>query len=170
MLPIRKLKLRIYCASVLAAVALLMQAPLNAATAVLTLTVSGTIAPTPVWQDGSSVNITTVSFSYAGQIANGTPATNVDSATATVKLVNATAYPASVALVRPTGCAIGATSVTDANVHFLDNGTPRTTNTTISLTTNGNQSYAVRFASAGNYGDKSGAVSCSGNGSLTYTY
>ncbi len=151
------------------ATAAMLAIPAYAATEVLTLTVTGTILSTPDWQDGSSASIASVAFDFDGLVA-GAAAANVDSAASTVKLVNATAYPATVALVRPATCTIGADNVANGDVHFLNNGTPVTTDTNISLATNGDQSYALRFAAAGNYGDKSGAVACAVSGSLTYTY
>jgi hypothetical protein len=139
-----------------------------AADTVLDINVTGTIAAQPVWQDGSSANITAITLDFSGLVA-GPAAQDVDSAPSTAKLVNAIAYPASVALVRPANCTIGADAVNNADVHFLNNSTPVTTDSSFDIGANTDQSYALRFAAAGNYGDKSGAVSCD-PGSLTYTY
>jgi hypothetical protein len=132
----------------------------------LTLTVSGSRAAAPVWQDGAAATITTLGFAFSG--VAGVAATNVDSANQTAKLVNATSYPASVAVTAPSTCTIGATAVTGTDVKVLFGGTAA--GATISLASNANQTFAIRFLSTGNYGDKTGTVACSGSGLLRYTY
>lgn len=153
----------------------------------LTLTVSGFIAATPQWDDGSflepkweapvnfsvqpdggKAHIMLANFSFSG-IA-GTAAANVDSESQPIRLTNASSYPATVALFRPSMCTIGANTIAHSDVHFLNNGTPVTKDTTFSISNQSLQNFAIRFAAAGNYGDKSGAVSCTQNGHLTYTY
>lgn len=156
--------------SSLVAIALFAIAKAYAATRVLTISATGTILPMPDWQNGSNASISTMSFNFGTLFAGPTAAANVDSANFTAKLVNASSYPATVALVRPSGCTIGATPVLAANVHFMNNRTAVTANGNITITSNANQTYALRFASAGNHGTNSGAVSCTTSGNLTYTY
>lgn len=148
----------------------LLPASAFAGSEAVTLQATGTIAAAPAWQDGAGADLTNIAFSFASLIAGSASAADVDSAAFVAKLVNATAYPATVALLRPAGCAIGANSVTDSNVHFVNNGTAISSNANISISSNGNQSFALRFASAGGHGSQSGSVSCTTPGSLTYSY
>jgi hypothetical protein len=60
--------------------------------------------------------------------------------------------------------------VADQHVHFLNNGSAVTADGTFDISSSSNQSYALRFASVGSYGDKAGAVDCIGAGALTYSY
>ena len=140
-----------------------------AATKGLTLKVQGSVKGAPAWQDAGGAAITEVSFDFGALVAGEVAAVDVNSADAQVKLVNALAYPASVSLVRPQGCAIGATNVANSDVVFIDNGAPVATNGNLSLS-NALQTYALRFSQGGNYGTASGAVACATNGSMTYSY
>jgi hypothetical protein len=141
----------------------------SAATKVLSLLVSGTIAPSPEWQDDTGAPITSMNINFSGLMAGTTAAVAVDSPTVPVKLIAST-YPASVALVRPAGCAIGVSAVNNNNVHFMMNNIAITTNSNINIPNANVQSFGLRFAAAGNHGNKSGAVNCSTAGTLTYTY
>lgn len=141
-----------------------------AATEAVTLTASGTIAAAPQWQDGAGADLTSIAFNFGNLIAGSTPASDVDSASYAAKLVNASAYPATVALVRPGTCTIGANNVTNANVHLVFNATAVTSDSNISLPSNANQAFSLRFAAAGNHGSQAGVVACGTSGSLTYTY
>jgi hypothetical protein len=148
---------------------LALSANVFGASEILTLSTTGAISAAPEWQDGDSVPISAVSFDFGGLVA-GPAGADVDSANQVVKLVNATAYPATVALVRPSSCSIGATLVTNSHVHFMGNGSAVTSDSSVSIASNATQTYGLRFSSAGSYGDKSGSVSCVNPGSLTYTY
>lgn len=136
----------------------------------LEVSLSGTVWPTPNWRLSSGGSITTADISFAGKIAPGTANTNVDSVATGIRLVSASAYPATVAVVRHSSCKIGSTSISDTYVHILYDGTAVTTNSNISIADSNAHNYALRFAAAGGYGTLSGAVSCTNNGSLTYTY
>lgn len=141
----------------------------QAGTKTLTLTASGTMVRSPLWLGATSDILTTQTFSFEGIIA-GPTAVDVTSADVTIKLVGVTAYPATVALVRPSSCTIGSEGVADTDVHFVNNGSIVTADTALSIASDATQTYALRFAAAGNYSDKAGAVSCGATGSLTYTY
>lgn len=168
-------------------VTLILSGSAFAATRNLYLCVTGTILPRPDWEtaDGPSwekdvdfsvdrssekAPVTNVCYDFGGVVAGDTPALNVDSAAIRIRLTNATSYPATVALTRPTGCMIGVSPIHGANVHFINNGIAVTTNSNISMTSNALQSYGLRFAAAGNHGSQYGAVTCTSAGSLTYTY
>ena len=140
-----------------------------AGSAALTLGTTGTITAAPVWEDGAGTVITNISFDFTG-IAQSSANLNVDSTSKTVKLVNASAYPATVTLVRPASCTIGSNAVANTDVNFLNNGSAVGTDGNISIASAANQTYALRFAAAGNYGTFTGAVSCTSTGSLTYSY
>jgi hypothetical protein len=135
-----------------------------AANADLALTVSGSVAPMPQWQDSSNNPLSQLTFVFSG--VAGLASSNVDSASVGAKLVNALSYPASVSVTTPSGCSIGTSNVTNNDVQLLVGGT--VAGNTVSLATNGISQFSLRFAS--NYGDKSGAVNCSSGGRLRYTY
>lgn len=136
----------------------------------VTLQVEGTIASSPDWQDANGGAVSAISFSFGSRVASAISVEDVDSTPFTIKLVNATSYPASVALVRPGGCLIGGSEVQNEDVHFLNNGTPLSSNQAISIATDASQSFALRFAAAGQHGAQSGSVACNVPGSLTYSY
>ena len=137
-----------------------------AATADLGLTVSGTVLPTPQWQDASGKPIATLGFVFTG--VAGSASTAVDSAAAVAKLENALAYPASISVTLPSTCSIGSTRVKDTDVAVLVSGSPASS--TLTLPSNKSESFALRFAATGGYGDKSGVVSCANSGRMRYTY
>lgn len=137
-----------------------------AANADLTLTVAGTRTAAPQWQDGVATNIASLPFTFSG--VAGVAAANVDSATSTAKLINATSYPATIAVTTPIGCSVGVTPVTNVNVALLVAGVAAAA--TFNLASNANQTFALRFLAAGNYGDKIGAVACTTPGLLRYSY
>lgn len=172
----------------ISALLLAFSGPTFAATKIVQLYVTGSMYAGPDWEDdhtsapqwetaadfsldlnSEKASINSVNFTFSG-VSSNSPAVPVDSAPSSIRLTNAFTYPATVALVRPSGCTIGATPVLAANVHFLNNGFAVTTNSTISVTSNARQTYAIRFAAPGNHGSQSGAVSCSTPGSLTYNY
>lgn len=132
----------------------------------LAMTVSGSRNAAPKWQDSTSADVTTLDFAFSGVV--GAAASDVDSATVQAKLVNAISYPASVAVTAPGTCSIGATNVSAADVKVLHNS--GVASASINLANNTLQNFAVRFAAAGGYGDKAGAITCSSNGRLRYSY
>lgn len=135
----------------------------------LGLTVEGTIANAPEWRNDLNAPIANTSFSFSNNIA-GSPIRNIDSSEAKIKLFNAKAYPATVAISMPNNCSIGDTNlIQDAHVHFLNNGSAITTTGSTFTMAEGLQTFKIRFASAGGYGDKSGAIKCDA-GALVYEY
>lgn len=152
-------------------VSFLMVSSALGATSSVTLTVSGSILPRPEWQNTGGTAISTMAFAFSGY-AGVTAATNVDSAAVTAKLVNSASYPATVSLTLPTTCLIGATAVTQSHISLVTDATgtsSEVTGTSFQVSANTDKTFALRFASAGNYGDKSGAVSCTA-GAVTFTY
>ena len=140
-----------------------------AGSAVLTLKVTGTVAPAPAWQNAAGETIFDVKFNFDNRIA-GKANRNVDSAIAQVKLVRAKSHPAGVELMLPTGCAIGMTRVADSHVHLMVNDDAKSGNSHFTIPPDLLQNYQLRFAAAGKYGSAFGAVNCIKNGSLTYEY
>ena len=138
----------------------------NAANLDLALTVSGSRTAAPKWQSAAGVDITTLDFAFSG--AAGVAAANVDSTTVVAKLVNATSYPATIAVTVPATCTIGVSAVAPADIKVVFNAAIAAA--TLSIASNANQNLAIRFLAAGNYGDKVGAVACATAGQLRYTY
>ncbi len=137
----------------------------------LDLDVTGTILDAPAWRDGSSNVITTASFNF-GNVITGDAATNVDSDDITVVLKDASiaGQLASIALTTPSSCTIGGDAVSNSDVKLVFSSTEFADGATLTFTESSSSSIKLRFADDGSYGDKSGAVSCSGAGSLTYQY
>lgn len=160
---------------VFSAVALSMPATANVSSgsAPLTLSVGGTIAARPQWQNSSSSEITSLTFTFSG-IAESSASANVNSDVSQAKLVNTLAATGDVSLTRPTGCSIGGTSVANGDIRLVSDvsGSSAEYDGSVSLTLSNNTLYnfSLRFLASGGYGAASGAVSCSGAGSLTYTY
>lgn len=142
----------------------------SAATESVSLTATGTIAAAPQWQDGAGADLTSIVFNFGNLVASQVAAVDVTSAAVSAKLVNAAAYPATVSLVRPSGCSIGTRNITQSHVHLMHNGSAITTDASFSIGSNANQTFALRYAAAGGYGTATGVVSCTTSGSLTYTY
>jgi hypothetical protein len=128
---------------------------------------SGSILPIPIWANSADVQIASLSFVFSG-LAGSTAGVSVDSSAASLKLLNATSYPASAAITLPTGCTIGATAVANADVQFLQSGTVVTTS--VLFSSGSLNSFSLRFAAAGAYGTRSGLINCSSSGHLIYTY
>jgi hypothetical protein len=149
--------------------ALLPSVALAAGSKALALKVTGSIAAAPAWQDAASAPITELSFAFSG-IAGTTANVEVASATVDAKLVNAPSYPASISLSRPKSCTIGSDNVADADVIFKAGATPLSTDAAFNISSNATVTFGLAFAATGNYGDKAGAVSCTTDGSMTYTY
>lgn len=140
--------------------------------AVMSLTVSGSISARPQWQNASNAEISTLTFAFDG-FAEATTNQDVDSDAVSAKLVNATVYPADVAVVLPTSCTIGGSAVSNTHVKLVTDAygaSGEYASGTHQITDNGLKSYALRFAAAGNYGALSGAVTCTTGGTMTYTY
>lgn len=133
----------------------------------LALTVSGTRTAAPKWQDGASSDITTADFAFSGVV--GAAATDVESAVVDIKLVDALSYPATANVTVPSGCAIGANSVSAGDVKVVADGVVAGGTLSFANDTT-TKAIKVRFAAAGNYGDKSGAVACSTAGQFRYSY
>ena len=137
----------------------------------LDLNVSGTILGAPEWRNTGATQITSVTFDF-GSYQAGDAARNVDSGSQSVVLYDPanSSGSLSVTLATPSGCSIGADNITDSDVKLMFNSTEQANAASISITEGATNAMELRFASSGNYGDKSGAVSCSSAGTLTYTY
>ena len=134
---------------------------------VLPLTVSGTIGKAPEWQNANG-KISSADFAFAtvAGIANQ----DVDSKSVQFKLVNIPQGPQNVALVLPSGCKIATASVNDSDVVLIrGTNTEIGSNQDITFTNDLLESFKLRFAAAGAYGDKDGAVTCT-PGSMTFKY
>lgn len=135
----------------------------------VTLQATGTVNGAPKFKNSADTTITAASFNFDNNIA-GNANRDIDSQSFDMKLVGARSYPASVDLVRPASCTIGSAAVNDAHVHFSHDGVVATTNGSFNIANASLAPYFLRFAAAGGYGDKEGAVSCAAPGSLTYSY
>jgi type 1 fimbria pilin len=136
----------------------------------LSLNVTGTIIEGPSWEDGSSNDITTASFSFAS-VVPGSANQNVDSAEVAVvlKAPSSSGQILTVAYVSPSSCSVGSSAVHDSHVKLVF-GNTEFGNSNLSFTESSSAALKLRFIDDGGYGDKFGAVSCTGAGSLTYTY
>lgn len=136
----------------------------------LALKVTGSITAAPAWQDASSSALTQLQFDFSGMAGESANA-DVLSTSAQAKLVNMTAST-TIGLVRPKGCQIGSTSVSDAHVVFVAGASEISSDsaTAFSMSNNVLMTFGMKFAAAGGYGAASGAVTCSTDGSLTYSY
>ena len=135
----------------------------------ITLQAKGTINAAPKFKDADDNTLTTAPFNFDNNLA-GNANRDIDSQSFQMKLVGAKAYPASVDLVMPASCTIGNAAVNNAHVNFSHDGVVSSANGAFNIASAALFSYYLRFAAAGNYGDKDGAVSCSAPGSLTYQY
>lgn len=135
----------------------------------ITLQAKGTINSAPKFKDADDNTLATAYFNFDNNLA-GNANRDIDSQAFQMKLVGAKGYPASIDLVMPASCTIGSASVNNAHVNFSHDGVVSSTNGSFSIASAALFSYYLRFAAAGNYGDKDGAVSCSAPGSLTYQY
>lgn len=144
----------------------------TAGTAVLGLDVTGNIAAAPQWQDAGGAPIASVSFDFTGFIqANASDP--VVSTTQQAKINDASVADGnnvSIALVKPSGCAIGTSGISnEAHVIFDVNGTEYSANQNITIPENTLRDFSLKFDGAANVGHATGAVSCT-SGSLTYTF
>lgn len=133
------------------------------------LQASGTISTAPAWQDSNNVVIPVAEFNFDNNLA-GTATRDLDSQPYQIKLVGAKIYPVTVQLVTPGTCTIGASIVNDGHVQFGHSGVVSTANGDFDIDDAALKTYFLRFAEAGNYGDKSGLVTCKAPGSLTFKY
>jgi hypothetical protein len=138
--------------------------------AILTLTATGLIVRPPHWENAGNQVITNLNFDFSGVAELGQANKNVDSQLAKAKLVDFSRFSAPITIARPKKCFIGQTSVQDDDVHFIYNGQVFEKNELFQIYSEAVGSYGLRFSKNGNYRDKSGAVSCTTSGSLTYTY
>jgi hypothetical protein len=136
----------------------------------LSLGVTGTIIESPSWEDGSSNTITTASFNFASFVP-GSASQNVDSADLSfvLKAPSSSGQILTVAFVPPSSCSVGSSAVHDTHVKLVFSNT-EFGSTNLSFTESSSATLKLRFIDDGGYGDKSGAVACTGAGSLTYTY
>ena len=155
----------------LVAASLLVAGSVYATDVVLDLNVSGTILAGAEWRNGSDTTITAVTFDF-GSFQAGDAARNVDSGSQTVKLFDPANSAGSInaTLATPDTCTIGADAITDSHVLLVFGGTEFSDTGTIAITESASNTLILRFDDAGSYGDKSGAVSCTNAGTLTYTY
>jgi len=137
----------------------------------LNLQVTGTILEAPSWKDTGSNALSSVSFNFAN-IITGAAASNVDSAAVSVILSDPSnaSSTLTVNLTTPSACTIGGNAITNSHVVLVHSSTAYANSATLSISEGATNSILLRFKSDGNYGDKSGAVSCSNAGSLTYSY
>ena len=138
--------------------------------AINSLSVSGTRVKLR-WENASGTEITALPFNFGG-FAETTAAVNVTSNLSSpvqAKVTGTTAtFPITVALNRPTGCSIGGSAVTNANVSlYTDLGGTLVdqTGTSISALNTNLRNFQLRFLAAGNHGQQAGAVTCT-SGSL----
>ena len=124
---------------------------------------------TPLWTNSLGQTLSSITFLFSG-FAKTTATQNVSSASVTIRLANATTYPATVSLVRPQSCTIGVTGVADNFVAIVFGGTAYSSNTNLSFANGANKTIAMRFLSTGSPGLLTGAVACSVPGYLRYTY
>jgi hypothetical protein len=141
-----------------------------AADATLSFIITGTRYNAPNWQNAASSVITTVTFNFDGFA--GLAAANVDSDTTAVKIVDPSDPGGSktIALTRPSTCTIGAQSINDTDIFFLQDAVEVTANGNLTFTEGTTKTIGLRIDDAANHGDKTGAVTCAGAGSLVYTY
>ena len=137
---------------------------------ILFVSMSGVVSQAPKWTNKEGAPITHLVFNFDGKVAAEKKNMQIDSSSSQAKLLAAPGYPATIAVMRPAGCKIGNVPIRDADVSFLHNGAEISTNRNISITSHDLQTYAIRFTAGGGYGNASGAVICSNDGSLTYTY
>ena len=151
-------------------VTMIFPAAALAADATLSFTISGTRYNAPEWQNGSSTTITAVTMDFTGFA--GAAASNVDSSTTDVKIIDPSDPGGSktIALTRPSTCTIGAQAITDTDVYFMEDGSEVTADGNLTFTEGTTKSIGLRIDDGANHGDKTGAVACSGAGSLVYTY
>ncbi len=136
---------------------------------ILQIDSTGSIQNRPAWVNTSDQSISIVNFDFGQRIAGATAGVNVDSASTQFKLINATAYPASVLLDTPANCFIGASGVTNAHVKLVYDGAEQVDGASFNIGDATAHTYVLRFDDAGNYGTMSGAVACDA-GSLTYSF
>ncbi len=140
----------------------------SAGTLTIPVTVLGTIAAAPLWQDGLSAPLPSMAFDFTGS-ANSVAATNVDSAVITAKIVNMSVLN-TIVVTTPTTCKIGASAIVNTDIRLIVNITPVASGGTFTMTNAVTQPFKLRFVSTGNYGLLSGVVTCTVAGSLVYAY
>jgi hypothetical protein len=150
--------------------AMIVPAAAMAADATLSFIISGTRYNAPVWQNGASSVITDVTFDFSGFA--GAAAANVDSDTTDVKIIDPADPGGSktIALTRPSTCTIGAQAIGDADVLFMEDAAEVAADGNLTFTEGATKSIGLRIDDGANHGDKTGAVSCAGAGSLVFTY
>ena len=166
------MKITSICCSTALALAMLVPASKAFSTDLsLALGVAGTILDAPAWRDGASNIITSADFNF-GNVITGSASTNVDSSDLTVVIKDSSksGQVVSITLTTPTSCTIGGESVTNSHVKLVFSNTEFAGGATLSLTESNANTIKLRFVDDGGYGDKAGAVSCSGAGSLVYQY
>ena len=165
------MKTKILTAGSFVATILLSASVASSADLNLSLDVTGTILDAPAWRDASANIITSASFNF-GNVITGDAAQNVESddVVAVLRDTSKTGSLITVSLVTPSSCSIGSDSVADSDVKLVFSNTEFGNGASVPLTEGASNNFKMRFIASGNYGDKSGAVSCSGPGSLTYTY
>ena len=141
--------MKIYSIGCSAALALAMMVPTSSAFSTdlsLSLDVTGTILDAPAWRDGASNIITTASFNF-GNVITGSAATNVDSDALTVVIKDASisGQLVSIALVTPSTCTIGGSSVSNSDVKLVFSNTEFANGATLSLTESNANSLLLRF-------------------------
>ena len=132
----------------------------------LGLLATGTISAAPSWLVGGAP-ASSASFNFT-QTAPGA-GQDVDSTPLSVQLSHDGVTAAQqVALVRPTNCSVGSSSVANADVAMVFDGVESASNGNVAFTPGAARSSKMRFKS--NYGTAKGAVDCVVAGSLTYQY
>ncbi len=137
-------------------------------TLTIPVTVLGTIAAAPVWQDGLSAPLVSFAFDFTGS-AGTVAATAVDSAGITAKIINMSVLT-TIVVNTPTTCKIGASAIADTDVKVVVNAVPVSNAGTFIMANAITQPFKLRFAAAGNYGLLAGVVTCLAPGSLVYAY
>ncbi len=139
-------------------------------TKILSLVVTGSIAPAPEWRNAAGFEISSINLSFAGQVAGTTDDRPIQSEATSARLINAINYPSNVNLRRPSGCHIGATNIDDQHVEFVFNNSLAFADGVMSLTSDRMQSFMLQFSKAGHYGKAFGPVHCDQGGALIYGY
>ena len=134
------------------------------------LEVQGTITAAPYYSDASNVVITSITMSFDSQQAAA--ATRMVESDQQPFILHDPANPGTVRILilqNPTGCSIGTNLVSDDDISLVAGGVEAPSGA-VGIQEGQVMYVSLRFAAAGDYGDKSGSVSCTTPGSLTYSY
>lgn len=144
----------------------LVAANANAGTAVLSITVGGTVYPQPYWTVNGTQG-TLAAYTFNNVIVSGS---SISSSANLLRLVTSDPKQGDIALVTPSGCSIGTSNISNSNVVFIADQS-YTGSATIKFSVFGSTSGQSTTMSFTNISPTaSGNVTCTTGGSLTYTY